>query len=319
MLAAAKPAAFDFVVISDTPYNKDDRAMLPLAAAKIKAEVKPPFIIHAGDMKGGGATCDTAPYDNFEALIDSLKPIPVFYTPGDNEWVDCDRGDYSELERLAYLKKRFFKDAPKNAAGLRYQRQAKQAENAAWAHAGVHFINLHIPGTNNARRAVTKDNLALAGLAADKRDALNDKWLKRQFSAAKKSGASAVVISIQADIVDPKDNKAKQLGAPCTRAYVSKKPKCDGYAGFRKELQAQAKRFDGVVLLIHGDTNPFTFNQDMRKGYGAANLWRLNGLGDGRSDVSLVSYDPKASPPFSARGLMTGEKPSATESKTGNK
>jgi len=104
-----------FIVIGDTPYSEADRKMLDKAVPKIH-EYNPPFIIHIGDYKGGRAKCDES-HDNYHAeLIDRLKPIPVFYTPGDNEWADCDRNinpetgeNYSDLNRLKVIREKFFK------------------------------------------------------------------------------------------------------------------------------------------------------------------------------------------------------------------
>ena len=103
---ASAQDAFSFVVIGDTPYNAADEAMLAEALPKIK-EGAYPFVIHIGDYKGGRAPCTDEHDMRHRALIEELKPIPVFYTPGDNEWTDCDRNEdpatgklYSDLDRL---------------------------------------------------------------------------------------------------------------------------------------------------------------------------------------------------------------------------
>jgi hypothetical protein len=68
------------------------------------------FSIHDGDLKAGSGTpgsvtpktCGDALYEQSIRYLDSLQQ-PAFFTPGDNDWTDCDRpanGSYNELERL---------------------------------------------------------------------------------------------------------------------------------------------------------------------------------------------------------------------------
>ena len=84
-----------------------------------------------------------------------LNPHKTVYTPGDNDWTDCDRFNlsalYDELERLNYLRQLFFhQDAhqlTRDIPGL--IRQEGFIENALWKIDPVVFATLHIPGTNN--------------------------------------------------------------------------------------------------------------------------------------------------------------------------
>jgi hypothetical protein len=61
------------------------------------------FSVHDGDLKqGSGSPCDDALYARAEGWFNSLKGAAMF-TPGDNDWTDCDRasnGGYSSRERL---------------------------------------------------------------------------------------------------------------------------------------------------------------------------------------------------------------------------
>ena len=315
------PKPFSFVVIGDTPYSAVDKPMLEQAKVNIK-NGEYPFIIHIGDYKGGGAPCSAA-HDLYQVnLIKDLAPLPVFYTPGDNEWTDCDRFDdpktgkkHSELERLDSVRRLFFARAPIHSKPLHYRQQAVQRENTTWRYNGVRFLNLHITGTNNSRDWVNGDSLARALTAVTARDKANLLWLKTAFSKAKSEHAKALIIAIHADVTDI---GKKSEDSMCTDVSASNKHPCDAFTDFRYALQNHAKNTSIPILLIHGDTAPFTLNQKMA-GEEAPNLWRLNAAGDagigrtgqayGVHDVTIVNYNPRAEMPFSAAGLTTGKTP----------
>ena len=311
---AAPPArnGFSFVVIGDTPYSDADRAMLEEAIPAIAAGGFP-FVIHVGDYKGGREACATERDDEFAALVERLLPTPVFYTPGDNEWTDCDRDDFapgvqrlSELARLARIRQRFFDKPLTGAEAFQYRRQPEQAENATWRHEGVRFATIHLVGTANGRDYVGLDDLAAAGEAADARDKANIAWISEALRLAEEERAIALIFAMQADLTD--------IGgaAPCAGASA-RRQNCDAFSAARMALQAAATSFDGPVLVIHGDTAPFTLNRTFA-GDEAPNLWRLNAAGDanpvsGVRDVTLVTVNPKGPAPFAARAFLSGGSP----------
>lgn len=310
--------AFSFVVIGDTPYSSEDEEMLTTALPLIKGGDFP-FVIHVGDYKGGRAPCSKDHDDRFAALIAALKPTPVFYTPGDNEWTDCDRNidpktgrNWSDLVRLDIVRDRFFESPPATPEDLAYERQQVQIENATWRYRGVRFGTIHVVGTANGRDWVTGDPLPAAQTEVEARDKANTEWLKQVVSAAIEEDAVAIVIAMQAD---PTDVEGDALGVAC-EGVVDHDAKCDAFAALRVQLKDLAADFKKPVLLIHGDTAPFTLNQEFA-GAEAANLWRLNAAGDagvgvagdfyGVRDVTLVTIDTSATAPFFARGLVGGK------------
>lgn len=314
--------AFSFPVIGDIPYSAADAELLQTAIIPAIRDGAYPFVIHVGDYKGGGAPCDVAADEAQLALIKALKPAPVFYTPGDNEWTDCDRfkdpatgNPMSELARLQRVRDLFFAapvDAPKD---MQVAAQAAMTENVTWAHQGVRFANLHIVATNNGRNEVAGDDPADAAKAADQRDIANLAWLLEVVAIAKQEQARALVISFQADLTDV--NKSL-LQTPCAAASASRQRDCDAFAILRPAIRDAAAAFGGPTLLIHGDTAPFTFGKSFA-GDEAPNLWRLNAAGDfghsgavtyGVQDATLVTIDPAAATPFAAEGLVTGAAPS---------
>jgi hypothetical protein len=316
--APPEPSGFSFIVIGDTPYGPPDEVMLAEAVTRIRAGAYP-FIIHVGDFKGGGTPCTDALEERLETLIATLAPTPVFYTPGDNDWTDCDRFKdadtgvrTSDLDRLTGLRARFF-SAPLTApVALKPSRQKAQPENAAWRYGGVQFVTLHVVGTNNGRDWVVGDPLERAATAADARDAANLAWLGKTFAAAKASRARAVVIAMQADMTDIED---KPEDVMCKDVAANDAHPCDGFTNLRATIRDAARSFDGPVLIIHGDTAPFTLGQSFA-GEEAGNLWRLNTAGDagatyGVRDVTVVTINLSTDKPISAYGLLTDKAPKA--------
>lgn len=320
LAAPATANAVSFVVIGDTPYSAADEAMLNAALPRIKGGGYP-FVIHLGDYKGGKQPCASDHDDRFAGLFEKLAPMPLFYTPGDNEWTDCDRfldnatgKPVSELSRLDFIRTRFFAEPPQDPAPFEQERQPAQVENATWRHGDVRFATLHVVGTANGRAWVTGDALSDAAAAVDARDRANLAWLGHVAALASEEQAGALVIAMQADPVE--DAKA----APNVRCDGVSDTywRCDAFINLRLALRELAGTFGKPVLVIHGDTSPFTLNQDFA-GDGLPNLWRLNAAGDagigatglpyGVRDVTRVTISPGAAPPFSASGLLTDKSP----------
>jgi len=77
------------------------------------------FTVHDGDLKAGNGTpgsvtpttCSDALYQQGLSYFNSLR-APAIFTPGDNDWTDCDRpsnGGFSSLERLDHERKVFLR------------------------------------------------------------------------------------------------------------------------------------------------------------------------------------------------------------------
>ncbi len=310
-----------FIVMGDAPYSGADKEMLEKAIPLVRAGDFP-FVIHVGDYKGGRATC-TDDHDKYQrSLIEQLKPIPVFYTPGDNEWTDCDRGKdpetgvkYSDLDRLEKVRALFLSELPGAPESFQYTRQEGQPENASWKYQNVQFLMLNVAGTNNARDWVQGDPLERALAAVTTRDVNNLSWLSRGFEIATRDEAAAIVIGLHADMTDIKD---KPEDVMCVTVADSDKHECDAFTDLRSALRDAANNFAKPILIIHGDTAPFTLNQDFA-GEEAATLWRLNAAGDagiggtglpyGTRDITVVTIDVTSDTPFEARGLVTGKSP----------
>jgi len=291
-----------FIVIGDMPYTDTEYALLEHpdgAIAKAIKALNPPVLIHLGDFKKGRLSCTDELYTDSYRQIAQLNPHKTVYTPGDNEWTDCDRFNmsmrYDELERLKTLRQIFFhqdqyqltKDIPSLI------RQEYFIENALWKIGQVVFATLHIPGTNNGRKEILRSNIEEALNAADYRDQSNEKWLQQLFATAE--SAQAVVIAFQADMFDFDYEK------PACSA--ENRTECDGYRMLRELIKSNATQFKKPVLVIHGDTQAYCLHQPYA---GIPNLWRLNAPGDIKYiDANQILFDPENKVmPFTVTGLL---------------
>ena len=66
------------------------------------------FSVHDGDLKAGSGVCTDSVYLQGLAYFQALS-APAIFTPGDNDWVDCDRtAGYNSLVQLDKERALFF-------------------------------------------------------------------------------------------------------------------------------------------------------------------------------------------------------------------
>ena len=243
---APHPEAFTFAVLGDTPYNDAEEREFLAMIDRINGEPLA-FVLHIGDFKGGG-DCSDALYARRKGQFDSFAH-PLVYTPGDNEWTDCRRsymGSMDPLERLARLRQMFFAD--RFSLGAKRMETAAQdqclappvdgcgcaayPENRAWEHAGVRFVTLNVPGSDNNVGFDTASDAE-----AKCRDAANAQWLERSVRAAEDPATRALVIALQAD------------------PFEARKPAV--YRALLAQVEASAARVRKPVLFIHGDSHTY--------------------------------------------------------------
>ncbi|MCW5202901.1 hypothetical protein VU12_08160 [Desulfobulbus sp. US4] len=304
--------AMRFIAIGDTPYSDEEKQRLQQDIAKAIKTAAPPFIVHHGDLQGGAESCSEDLLVARRNLFYGLLPGRVFYTPGDNEWTDCDRSfleaPVSELDSLDLLRRVFFSSPMDLPESWQYARQANFPENARWIQDGVFFMTVHLVSTNNGRMDIQRDDIELALALVEARDQANRVWMKESFATALKADAKAMVIVTQADVTSP------DAEGPCTAVN---RMHCDAFQNFRENLMRNARKFAKrgkarrPVLLLHGDTNPFCMDKTFG-GSQAPNLWRLNAWGDFKdpADATLVTVQPgNPQQPFAAETLLGHETP----------
>ena len=309
--SGAEPA-LRFIAIGDTPYSKDENDSLKgdITMAIGKADVA--FVVHYGDFKGGGETCTEPQFEQHRNDIYNLLPGRVFFTPGDNDWTDCDRPflnpPMSELASLDSVRRLFFEEPLELPADWAYARQPGFPENARWTRGGLVFVTVHLVGTNNGRMEILQDDVNMALALVDARDQANRVWLETAFQVAKKGKARALVVVTQADVTDPQGEGA------CT---LLNRSVCDAFIAFRGQLISETNEFQSrkkpprPVLLVHGDTFPYCLDEGFGGGK-APHLWRLNAWGDYKepADATLITVQPEMSDkPFLVETLLGKEAP----------
>lgn len=257
---AATQDRLRFFVVGDAPYADAEYAPLERLLSDAAAQ-QPAFIVHVGDIKGGSQPCTEARNRRVAQLFEQ-QPVPMLYTPGDNEWTDCHRqsaGGLDPLERLAAVRERFFEDADilhHQALGLSVP-DPRFPENAYGLKNGVMIVLMHVVGSNNNRRPA----LASAMDEWQQRSRANRMLLQQATVAANTAKARAMVLFFHA-------NPLFERSAP--RA---------GFAPLIEDLQRLLEDYPGPVLAVHGDTHRFQFNQPFERQYQATSnsdrLWRL--------------------------------------------
>ncbi|MEY2890890.1 MAG: hypothetical protein RJA98_798 [Pseudomonadota bacterium] len=264
--AAANGGSFSFGLWGDMPYAKaHDAPKIPALLASINAS-DIAFSIYDGDIKDGSSRCEDATFDDAKKMFNALLR-PTHYVPGDNEWTDCHRlnnGGFDNLERLAVLRKTMFSQPGSfGQTSMATERQGRPGEayveNQRFAHQGVVFVTLNIPGSNNnlvvsATDCSNKSARKPAQCDADNaeflaRDDANVRWLRESFAQARQQGARGVVVVFQADPgfdLPETENLDESLA-----------PQFSGYRNFMAELTAETEKFKGQVLMVHGDTHFF--------------------------------------------------------------
>ena len=303
LLVPALAQSFSFVALGDMPYGPPSTAYPPYRQliGSINAH-KPVFSIHVGDIKSGGTLCSDEEFAAQRAHFDQFDPA-VIYTPGDNEWTDCHRpsnGSYWPQERLGALRDLFF--PARRSLGVRpiaLQSQsdlmpahAQFVENRRWLHAGVLFMTVHVVGSNNNMQT----DVPGAMEEYMRRDAANVAWIQAGFEYARRTGARAIVLAMQANPL---------LGRNLFEPFPSS-------SGFRSSigqtLLPLAAAAQLPLLLIHGDSHRYRMDRPFRfNGQPLQHLIRLEVPSDSRA--CLVSVDLTQNPPFVVRLIEPGSLP----------
>jgi hypothetical protein len=278
------------------------------------------FSVHDGDLKAGnGPTanppsvfCDDALYQQALGYLNSLE-APAMFTPGDNDWTDCDRpanGGFNSLERLDHERQVFFSTpfsagqhpmaqevqtdptclgyVSGPAAGPTVTKPAPCVENRRWTVKGVTYATVDIQGSCN--------NLCDTDPNADEyaaRNAADIAWLHATFAEAKKNGSVAVMIIGQADPgFDKSDPTRSPLRDPKTLAETDGQP--DGFQTFLVALRDETISFGLPVVYVHGDSHYFRIDKPLLDvdGKRLENFTRVETFGDnaanGLNDVHWV-------------------------------
>jgi hypothetical protein len=301
----------------DLPYSPLQASVgVPNLIADMNAQ-RLKFTVHDGDLKAGSnSPCDDNLYYQSLAFLNALR-APAMFTPGDNDWTDCDRasnGGFNSLERLD--RERVILFGTPFSHGQRKLRQEVQTEalclgfggglvpcveNRRWTVGRVTYATLNVQGSCNNLCDTAPDANEYAA-----RNAANIKWLRETFAVASARRSVAVMLIAQAnpgwDLSDP---TRAPLRDPKTLAETDGAP--DGYKDYLLALRDEVVAFRKPVAYVHGDSHYHRIDKPFQNAAGQRleNFTRVETFGDnagnGNNDVNWikVTVQPKSREVFS--------------------
>ena len=291
----------------DLPYSSIQESVgLPNLIDDMNSQ-KLAFTVHDGDLKtGNGAPiCDDALYDRALGWFNGLD-APAIFTPGDNDWTDCDRpnnGSFSSLERLSHERQVFFKNP--TTLGRRTFTQEVQStlclgehkdhtrfkepcsENRRWTYGGVTYATLNVQGTCNniCGDGPDPDEFAL-------RNPANIAWLRETFEVAKALDSAAVMLIAQADPGWDKTDGTRTLIRDANTLIQDASIKDpDGYYDYLIALRDEVIAFQRPVAYVHGDSHYFRIDRPLLNSLGVRleNFTRVETFGDNASAITRTN------------------------------
>ena len=249
--------------------------------------------VHDGDLKAGSGPCPDSLYTDAKARFDTLD-APAIFTPGDNDWTDCDRNPGTvSSERLAFERRVLFStpfSLGRHPIRLEVQ-DAPYVENRRWTVHGVTFATLNVQGSCNNLCDVAPDPAEFAA-----RNAADLAWLHAAFGDARAKRSAAVMIVWQADPgFDKADGTRAPLRDPKTLAETDGQP--DGYQQILTALRDETIAFRRAVALVHGDSHYFRIDKPLLDAQGrrVENFTRVETFGDhqenGDNDVHWLKVE----------------------------
>ena len=314
----------------DLPYN-DVQALtgVPNLIADMNNQ-RLKFTVHDGDLKGGNAvansttitTCENGLYTQALGYF-SLLLAPAMFTPGDNDWTDCDRpsnGAFNSLERLDY-ERAFFFSTPFSLGQRRLKQEVQYealclgssghlvpcVENRRWVVGKVTYVTLNIQGSCNNLCDIAPNPAEFAA-----RNMANIKWMQETFAlAAARKSAAVMIVSQGNPGWDLSDGTRAPLRDPKTLAEKID-PALDGYQGFLLALRHEVIAFRKPVAYVHGDSHYFRVDKPFLDATGRRleNFTRVETFGDnagnGTNDVNWikVKVNPRSREVFTYQPMM---------------
>jgi hypothetical protein len=281
--ASPNQTTHTFALIGDQPYSVASEKVTTELLNTLNEDETVPWILHVGDIKGGGESCsDELLNKRINQLLSIPKPIVLI--PGDNEWADCHRssnGGFRPLERLAYLRAKAFNPNsklmptghPKQFKRAALQVQAGYPEHAMWAVSGTLFITLNITGSNNNLENPNSRNNSQKEVQVEYEQRMKavKAWMAQGVQEFKQhSELTELVVAMQGNPIDGSGaslSKSSWLGG------------VDGYKEFRDVLSNVAEQINRPVLLIHGDTHRLKWDEHQLNPSRPNKINRLEGWG----------------------------------------
>jgi len=258
------------------------------------------FTVHDGDLKAGNGipgsitptTCANALYQYALDHYFSQLHAPAAFTPGDNDWTDCDaasNGPFNSLERLDHERQVFF-GTPFTLGQQKLRQEVQEGpqclgsngtlvpcvENRRWTVGGVTYATVNIQGSCNNLCKVAPDSTEWAY----RRDA-DIAWIEDTFQKAKDRNSAAIMFISQGD---PGFNdhpvESEPVRNPQTLALAP--GLTDGFQEILLALRDQVIAFKKPVAYVHGDTHYFRIDKPFLDAQGRRleNFTRVETFGD---------------------------------------
>jgi hypothetical protein len=261
------------------------------------------FTAHDGDLKAGsGSLCDEKLYAQALGYLNALN-APSMFTPGDNDWTDCDRpanGGYNSRERLD-RERAFFFSTPYSFGKRKLRQEVQQgnlclgvngyvpcAENRRWTVGRVTYATINVTGSCNNLCDTAPDPAEFVA-----RNLANIRWLQETFAVAKERRSAAVMLITQAN---PGWDKSDPTRAPVRdpKTLAEDVAATDGYKDFLVALRDEVVAFRKPVAYVHGDSHYFRVDKPFLDAGGRRleNFTRVETFGDnaanGNNDVHWI-------------------------------
>lgn len=345
------PPAITFAAYGDMPYQvkvrddlagrTDDQVLIQDIAPKIRQRDDIPFVIHFGDLGRPDDACSDDWLRKSQAFWQTELIKPVFYTPGDNDWTDCDRQSLKtpqkETERLQAIRSILFSSPKTVSPEWQLQEIQKILANPTMTLQPIARLQairriLSITPQTFAREWRYETQSSLPENAIWWR---NGVLFVTQHIVSTDNGRTEILLDDPAQAIKLVDERDAQNQIWLKRAFELAKSnktlavvvtgqldpfgpaiaqettlsRCltnPAYQGFCSQLQTLAASSNKPVLFLHGDTNAYCLDQPFDQ---AKNIWRLNAPGDYQYiDAAVISVFPtNVRRPFQATGLLSGK------------
>ena len=193
-----------FYAMGDVPYTPAEDVLLPQQISELPHDAE--FVVHVGDIKGGGSPCHETVYVKVAGML-SKAVAPVFILPGDNEWNDC--VDPDPIQAWSHWRKHFMRFDQRWQHDLPVFRQLEREENFSFVKNGVLFVGLNIVGGRIHDAAEWKQR---HGECLD--------WVRRNLNQFGDHVSSLVIYghakpaAMHADFFDPFNEDAQKFSKP---------------------------------------------------------------------------------------------------------
>ena len=225
----------------------DGEARLKQALAD-SSEKSLAFLVLTG-IKGEKESCGDRLYQQRRDIIERARR-PVIVSLAGSDWTACrnSANRTNAIERLNRLRELFYGEPESLGVDKIHMTQLSAsprfrsyAENAHWKVGKVLYATINLPAGNN-------HYLPAAGRNSEYEDrtVANRFWLNRLFAIARSDKAEALVLFSEGAVRPFYLDQPAGLRGLLRRDPVEK----DGFEAVRRQVQAQAVKFDGKVLLV---------------------------------------------------------------------